>query len=246
MRSFLILIALLGLSLSLPAPAAESLTALYAAVPAPPADLTAALGWVRDGRIAATEVQSLETRLANQKSAFAGAAAGTAVHTSAESQPDSPAVMACVAAYQAYLAANPAGNEAAQVLGRRLSSLAQGYAGLKLKASSSPQLMRDIQQRELSSYAALFADWKAKRNSVVEKAQRELQAAGEPAAIKNADNRAAVQQYQGAMITEIEALFGMTRQAVETAAGLAAAAPAPGRAPSTLWDLMSNPKKKPS
>ncbi|MGQ0621575.1 MAG: hypothetical protein ACT4QA_16935 [Panacagrimonas sp.] len=230
----------------MPAHAAESLTALYAAVPAPPGDLATASSWVRDGRIAAAEMLSIEARLLNQKSASGGTSTATAVHTRAEAPQDSPEVLACVAAYKTYLAANLGTNEPAQVLGRRLSSLVQGFARLKLR-TSKPDLLQDIRKQELASYGALFADWKVRREPVIDRAQREISAAGEAGSIGNAENRMAVQQYRRAMIIEIEALLGVTRQAVESAAGISAApAPTPGRGPSTLWDMMSGPTKNPS
>lgn len=238
--AFALIVLCLALSPAGRAWAAESLTELYAAVPAPPADPATAQKWVREGQVAAPQAQAFEARLADLKTPGSGAAAAGA----AEVLEDPPAVQACVAAYKSYLASGPGGQASAQVLGARLSSLARAYTGLK-RRTSHPELLQDIRQQELTSYRALFEDWKSKRGPVIDKAQRELLLAGEPSSIRNAESRAMVLQYRQAMVGEIEALFSVTLQAVEAAAGILdvpAAATEPG--PSTLWDLMANPGNK--
>lgn len=59
--------------------------------------------------------------------------------------------------------ANEAGGEPSQVLAKRLAALAQGYAGLKQRTATRPDLLLDIREQELASYGAQFVDWKAKR-----------------------------------------------------------------------------------
>ena len=78
------------------------------------------------------------------------------------------------------------------------------------------------------------------------KAQVELAAAGDPAAIGSGANRAAVLRYRAAMIEESQVLLGLTRYAVERAADVPTAEPS-SVTPSarTLWDLMSDARKTP-
>lgn len=218
---------------------AENLSGLYAAVPAPPAELDVALGWVENGRIVASELVSIEARVSAQLSKSSLAPATTAGDPAA---PDSAAILACVTSYRAYLAANTPVAGPLQALQGRLVSLGQGYAGLKQR-TQIPELLLDIRQRELASHAALFADWKSKRQMIVEKAQREIAAAGDPAMIQSPEHRSAVQAYRAAMLLEVRALAGVTRQAVEAAAGIGSTAVSSGAGPSTLWDLMSTKPK---
>ena len=223
-----------------PAATPENLTRLYAAVPPPPTALDTALGWVENGRIVASELVAVETLVDAQLGDSSVAPAVTAGDPTA---PDGAAVLACVSSYRAYLAANTPVGGPLQALQGRLVSLGQGYAGLKQR-TQIPELLLDIHQRELASHAALFADWKSKRQMVVEKAQRELEAAGDPASIRSPEHRSAVQAYRAAMLLEIRALAAVTRQAVEAAAGIGGTTAPPGAGPSTLWDLMSTKPKQ--
>lgn len=238
MRSVKILLCLcLALGAVVCARAAESLSDLLAAVPAPPADLATALGWIREDRLVAPEALAFEARLAG----FAKTQPLPAVTTATTT--DAAAVAIAVAAYQSYLSANPRGKAPAQVLGERLSSLAQAYTGLK-RRTSNPELVQDIREQELAAYRALFEDWKARRAPIVARAELDMQRAGAAEAIQDPAQRTAIAQYRQAMLGEVEALFGVTQQAIEAAAGRLqpsdAAVPRPG--PSTLWDLMSNPR----
>ena len=100
--------------------------------------------------------------------------------------------------------------------------------------------------QELAAYRALFSDWQTQRAPIVAKAQVELAAAGDPAAIGSGANRAAVLRYRAAMIEESQVLLGLTRYAVERAADVPTAEPS-SVTPSarTLWDLMSDARKTP-
>lgn len=237
----------LGISLAMPSRAVTPLAELLASVPAPPGDVDVAAGWVRDGKLAAPEVLDFESRLNAQKLALAPSGASASVQTGAAASPDSAAVAAALAGYKAYFASNSAANDPAKALSGRMNWLAQRFGTLK-QGISDVERVADLRKQELAAYGALFADWKSKRAPLIQKAHRELAAAGELAVIQSAENRTALQQYGLAMISELETLFGLTRHAVETAAGIAApVVPAkPGRPPSTLWDLMANPPKKAS
>ncbi|MGQ0697419.1 MAG: hypothetical protein ACT4PZ_04170 [Panacagrimonas sp.] len=237
-----------GLVASLPCRSAvPPLAELLASVPAPPGDVDTATGWVRDRTIAAPAMLDFEARLKAQKVALALPAAA-AVQTGAATPQDSAAVLAAVEGYKAYFAANSAANNPAQVLGKRMFWLAGRFGTLK-RGITDAYRVADLRKQELAAYGALFTDWQSKRAPVIQKAHRELAAAGDLAAVQSGENRAALQQYGLAMIGELETLYGLTRHSVETAAGIAAPPPAPatpGRAPTTLWDLMSNPPKKAS
>lgn len=229
----------------MPASAATSITALFNAIPPPPADVAAATAWVRDGRVAAPEIVTLEANLQAAHASSLDAAKNAAAST-AGSEADPTAIAGAVSGYQTYIAANSGPNTPAAALGGRVQWLAKRFSGLRKRVQENPERIAEIREQELAAYRALFRDWQSQRIGLLTKAQAELAAAGDPAAIRSAEQRAAVERYRGAMLNEVEVLLGLTRFSVERAAGLPGAEPATV-VPSgdTLWDLMSDPRKRP-
>lgn len=225
--------------------AATPLTELFKNIPAPPQDAATALAWVKDGKVAAPEIVTLESNLQ--------AAHATALAEAAKSGPapavtasDTAAVGSAADGYRAYAAANAGANSPAALLGGRVKWLASRFSGLKERVAGTDRA-GEVREQELAAYRSLFADWQAQRAPIIGRAQAELAAAGEPTAIASPENRAAVQRYRAAMINEIEVLLGLTRFSVERAAGLSSAEPSSVEpSGNTLWDLMSDTRKRPA
>ncbi len=248
-RSSLLMTTTLLLSSLLSTPGHAAITAplneLYRTTPAPPKDPDSANAWVKDGKVVAPEILTLESDLqAAAAAALADAAHATAAKTSGGQ--DSAAVMAAANGYRAYVAANEGPNSPASVLGGRVKWLAGRFNGLKKRVAGTER-ETEVREQELASYRTLFADWQAQRGPILNKAQAELSAAGDPTAIASGEARASVQRYRAAMLDEIEVLLGLTRFSVERATGLATAETAPTLPnANTLWDLMVDPRKKPA
>lgn len=232
------------LALTAPAGAATSLTELYQSVPPPPADVGSALAWVQGGKVAAPEIVALETHLraAHATSLAASAQAATPADTGASA---STAIAAAVAGYRGYASTHQGAQSPAAALGKRVQWLAKRFSGLHRRVAGTDRAA-EVRTQELAAYRALFGDWQAQRLPLLSQAQRELGAAGDPAAMTSAEDRAAIQRYRAAMLNEVEVLLGLTRYAVERAAGLPAAEPERIEpSGNTLWDLMSDPRQRP-
>lgn len=241
--SSLVALRLIGALCSTSASAALSLTDLYQAVPAPPKDVPTATAWIRDGKVVAPEIVSLEAHLKTEEEAVAATASKAA--TAAPGQ-DSPAVLEAVAAYQGYAATNSQDQSPAAVQGGRAKWLAGRFAGLR-KRIKDPAGLIEVRDQELAAYRALSADWQPKRSVIVAQANKQLMATGDPTAVKTPQNRAALEKYRLAMLEEVEVLLGLTRLSVERAGGLPSAEPSTVEpSANTLWDLMSDPRKKPA
>lgn len=230
---------------SMPAFPATSITALFNSIPPPPPDVAAATAWVRDGRVVAPEIVTLE---ANLQAAHASSldAANNAKGSTSGTAADASAIAGAVSGYQTYIAGNSGPNAPAATLGARVQWLAKRFSGLRKRVQDQPARVAEVREQELSAYRALFRDWQSQRISLLTKAQTELAAAGDPTAIRSAEQRASIERYRAAMLNEVEVLLGLTRFSVERAAGLPGAEPASVE-PSgdTLWDLMSNPRQRP-
>lgn len=233
---------LTGALVSTSAYSALSLTDLYQAVPPPPKDVPTATAWVKDGQVVAPQIVALEAQLKSEEAAIAAAAAKPVPAAAT----DSPAVLEAVSAYQGYAATNSQDQSPAAVLGGRAKWLAGRFAGLR-KRIKDPTGLSEARDQELAAYRSLFADWQPKRSVIVAQANAQLTAAGDPATVKSPQNRAALEKYRLAMLEEVEVLLGLTRLSVERAAGLPSAEPSTVEpSANTLWDLMSDPRKKPA
>lgn len=239
--SSLVLI-LLGALVAVPCASAAppAISEWFRTTPPPPASTAIAALWVQDGRVAAAEVVQLEAALkAARSSALADAATATDAK-GAGAPGEVPAVKLAVEGYQAYRAANEGATSPASVLGGRVQWLAKRFSGVRKRVEGTDRAP-EVREQELSAYRALFTDWQTQRAPIVSKAQAELAAVGDPAAIRSGADRAAVQRYRAAMIEEVEVLLGLTRYAVERAAGLPTAEPATVTpSANTLWDLMTD------
>lgn len=237
-------LAMLAAVVSLPCLAATSLTELYRGIPPPPADVATAITWVQQGKVIAPEVVTLESNLRAAHAAVLDAADNAAASSSGAA-PDPSAIAAVSAGYQSYAAAHSGQQAPAAALGGRVQWLAKRFSGLRKRVEGSDRVP-DVLEQELAAYRALFADWQGQRLGLLTKAQTELAAVGDPAAIGSAEDRAAVERYRAAMLNEVEVLLGLTRFAVERAAQLPSAEPASVEpSGNTLWDLMSDPRKRP-
>lgn len=242
-RPSLPLLILASLLFSAPSFAATPLTELYKSTPAPPKDPSTALAWIKDGKVVAPEIVTLESNLqAAEATALAEATKAAAGAKSAT--PDSAAVTAAAAGYRAYIAANEGANSPEAVLGGRVKWLASRFSGLKKRVAGTDR-ETEVREQELAAYRSLFADWQTQRTPIIGKAQAELAAAGEPATIASPESRAAVQRYRAAMINEVEVLLGLTRFSVERAAGLPSPESSTVESGNTLWDLMTDTRKRP-
>lgn len=247
MRSRLLMFVLvLACSPTSQAHGAASLLALYQSVPAPPPDAATAARWVREGEVVDPQILTLEAQLKSERAALATESSGAALPSNVAAA-DGSAVSAAVNGYKAYLAANSDTRAPALLLGGRAKWLAGRFSGLR-KRVSDPEDLAEIREQELAAYRALFTDWQNSRRSLVARAESELAAAGAPAAVASSpEQRTALARYRAAALGEVEILLGLTRLAVEHAAGLKAADPAtiPASA-NTLWDLMSDPRQRPA
>lgn len=217
----------------------------FGSVPPPPADAATAQSWVQNGAVAAPQVVTLEASLRASHASALSQAATAAAASAASAAADSAAVAAAVDGYRAYSAANEGANSPAATLGSRVKWLAGRFASLKKRVAGTDRVA-EVREQELAAYRALFSDWQAQRSPIVIRAQGELAAAGDASVIASPTSRAAVLRYRAAMINEAEVLLGLTRFAVERAAGLGAAEPAAVEPnANTLWDLMSDPRKRP-
>lgn len=242
-RPSLALLILIGLLLPASSFAATPLTELYKSTPAPPKDPAMALAWVKDGKVVAPEIVTLESNLQAAQATALAEAAKAAAGTKATAE-DPAAVTAAADGYRAYAAANEGANAPEAVLGGRVKWLASRFSGLKKRVAGTDRA-GEVRDQELAAYRSLFADWQTQRAPIVSKAQAELAAAGEPTAISSPESRAAVQRYRAAMINEVEVLLGLTRFSVERAAGLESAESTTVESGNTLWDLMTDTRKRP-
>lgn len=218
------------------------LTEWFRTVPPPPASAAVAALWVQGGRVAAPEVVQLESTLVSARTASLAEASGA---TDAARDERNAAVQLAVDGYQSYRAASAGSNAPAAVLGGRVQWLAKRFSGLHRRVAGTDRV-QEVREQELAAYRALFTDWQGQRAPIVAKAQAELAAAGDPAAIASGADRASVLRYRAAMIEEVEVLLGLTRYAVERAAGLPTAEPSTVTpSATTLWDLMSDDRAAP-
>lgn len=229
----------LALGLCAQAQAAGSLVDLYQAVPPPPGELEIARAGVSAGRLSAPEVLGYEARLRAERAPEPAAAPSSS--TSATRQ--AAAIAQVVASEKAYASAHAGDQSPAAALGARVQWLATRFSGLNRRVAGTER-EAEVRGQELSAYGALFQDWRAQRAPLISRAQYELAAVGDPAAIASDPDRAAVQRYRAAMLDEVEVLLGLTRFAIERAAGLPAAEPAQLKpSANTLWELMSDPRR---
>lgn len=79
---------------------------------------------------------------------------------------------------------------------------------------------RAISDQELQAWAALFREWQAARASVVAKGESDLAATGNGSLSKSNTNKGVLAMYRGAMLSEIELLLSITRDATNRAAAI--------------------------
>lgn len=218
---------------------AASLVELLQSVPPPPADVTTALSWTRDGQIVAPEYTGLRQALEAERAAIAALNGGTPpVVAAVPSAPgDVPQVQGAIASYRAYLAANSGPQEPAAALGRRTRWLQAAMGGQLAKVKqqmkpcaepcadpaaleqNQPLLARKrwLAQEDLRLFNTLFTDWKTSRSGWVATGEAAINAVGEGARAATPQGRAAVAQYRAALLREIESLLSITELAVKRA-----------------------------
>jgi hypothetical protein len=220
---------------------AASLTELFDQVPAPPADVAGALGWLRNGEIATPEYTHIKQAIEAERKAIATLNGGT-LPAPSETAPTVPAseppeVRGATRAYAEYLASNSGKQAPASVLGKRarwLHSAMSGRLGAVLGAmkpcaapctdadalaANQPMLpaRQELAEQDIRQWKTLFEDWRSKRRSVVASAQTLIAAAGEGAHATSADGRAVIAAYRAAMLREVETALAVTELALKRA-----------------------------
>lgn len=218
---------------------AASLTELFDQVPAPPADVAGALGWLRNGQIVTPEYVRIKQAIEAERGAIAALNGGTppAPSETAPTVPASepPEVQGVARAYAEYLASNSGKQAPASVLGKRarwLHAAMSGRLGAVLGAmkpcavpctdadaiaANQPILpaRQELAEQDIKQWNTLFEDWRSKRRSVVASAQTLIAAAGDGARASSAEGRAAVAAYRAAMLREIETALSVTELALK-------------------------------
>ena len=235
-----------GLSMA-PHARAASLVELFDQVPAPPADVATALGWLRDGQIVAPQYTQLKQALATERADIATLNGGSFPESTGPA-PTSPAgeppeVQGALRAYADYLAANSGKQAPAPVLGKRARWLHAAMSGrlgavlgamkpcsspctdAAILATNEPMLpaRQALAEQDLEQWNSLFADWHSKRRAIVASAQAFLAATGEGNHATSAEGRAGVAAYRAAMLREIEVALSVTELALKRANAIEAA-----------------------
>lgn len=216
--------------------AATPLSDLYSAVPRPPADVTEALTWVRDGEIVQAKFVAAAAALAAERAKIATLNGGTMPSipiSVATSIPDSVEVQAAARSFADYLAHAQGDAAPKAVLGKRKRWLqaAFGRSQLEISRSMAPcdtpctdtavieankRLVsrRDYELKtEIRAWNAMFDDWKTKQFGALIAADTYIEAAGGGAAT-TAQGRSIIASYQAAMLDEIELLLSITKLCV--------------------------------
>lgn len=229
-----------GLS-TVPSAHGASLTALFDQVPAPPADVGTALGWLRNGQIVHPDYAQLKQAIEAERTAIATLNGGS-LPAPADDAPklpstETPEVQGAVRAYTEYLASNSGKQAPAPVLGKRarwLHAAMSGRLGAVLGAmkpcplpctdanalaANQPLLpaREELAEQDLRQWNTLFLDWRAKRRGVVASAQAFITAAGEGARATSAEGRAGLAAYRAAMLREVEVALSVTELALRRA-----------------------------
>ncbi|MGH8517291.1 MAG: hypothetical protein ACREUE_07500 [Panacagrimonas sp.] len=230
-----------GLATTAPPAHAASLIELFERVPAPPADVGTALGWLQNGQIVNPEYTQLKQALEAERSAIATLNGGT-LPASSDSAPklpatETPEVQGAVRAYADYLASNSGKQAPAPVLGKRarwLHAAMSGRLGTVLGAmkpcpspctdttalaANQPMLpaREELAEQDLRQWNTLFLDWQAKRRGVIASAQAFITATGEGARATSAEGRAGLAAYRAAMLREVEVALSVTELALRRA-----------------------------
>ena len=212
---------------------AASLVELFDQVPAPPADVTTALGWMRDGRIVAPEYTQLKQAIEAERGAIAALNGGSfpAVSDSAPLAPMSepPEVQGALRAYGEYLASNSGKQAPAPVLGKRARWLHAAMSGrlgavlgamkpcpapctdAQVIAANQPMMpaRQELAEQDLKQWNTLFLDWQSKRRGVVTSAQAFMKATGDGSHATSAEGRAGLASYRAAMLREVEVALAL-------------------------------------
>ncbi len=217
---------------------AESLSDLFAQVPAPPADAMTAVHWMDGGNMVAPPYLEFQQKIADERSAILtlnGGEAPNAHEAYAPSPQASPEVQRLARAYNGYLGSASGKDAPVATLTKRTRWVKKAMTGRQIavtqKLRPCPDPCQDgaaiehnrplLQQRqkdlvtEMEMWSAMFADWKRKRAPVVASAQQSLDA--NAAAADSPEGRAIVARYRAAMLNEISLLFSITDTAVRRA-----------------------------
>lgn len=210
---------------------------LLDAVPAPPLTVEEARKWVKDAEVVAPQILGTQIRLQSARQELESGEAAVPTITSVES---STAVDDALAAWEGYRSESE-GQLAIAAFEERADWLLNRFAVLQ-KQSSDPGHALHMREQELSAYVSLFKEWKQKRSPVVWLAQSKLTAAHRSDGAVEEEKAEALRAFASALLSESEALLGLTRLAAERANGLSEPEikTAPGEQPNTLWDLMKN------
>lgn len=224
-----------------PSARGASLIELFDQVPAPPDDVGAALGWMRDGRIVAPEYVRLREAIEQERGAIAALNGGpypVAPGRAPGPAPDEPPeVQGALRAFGDYLAANAGAQAPAPVLGKRarwLHAAMSGRLGAVLGAMkpcawpctdgdalAANEPMRpareELAAQDLRQWNTLFRDWQSRRRAAVASAQAFIAATGEGARATSDAGRSGLAAYRAAMLQEVEVALSVTELALRRA-----------------------------
>jgi hypothetical protein len=219
---------------------ALSLTDLLASMPPPPAEVPAAVAWIRDGQIVAPEYLRFKQALVTEHAAIAALNGGTEpVLEPVPGVPpgDAPEVQVLAREYDEYLQGH-SGDDAPQnaikkrtrwlqgVMGKRLVAVTQAITpcpdpctDAAVAAKNAPVLaQRDVLAREdLKYWTVLSGAWASERKPLLVRAEASLAATGEGAKATTPEGRSAIVRYRAAMLREIEVALSVTELAVRRA-----------------------------
>lgn len=213
-----------------------TLSALYEAVPQPPAALASAQNWIKQGEIVHPQVLEMRAVLAAERSKLAGLNGGELPASLApvpDNLPPADDIQAAARSYAVYLIRHQGNKTPTAILAKRKRWLQRAYGQKQLDisksiadcdspcsdaaiAASNEALLkrRDFELRtELRSWDALFDDWKKTRVGNIFTAESRLEAVGDPAAT-TAEGRELIANYRAAMLEEVELLLSITELSV--------------------------------
>ncbi|MDP9139799.1 MAG: hypothetical protein M3O62_03290 [Pseudomonadota bacterium] len=212
--------------------------ALQSASAAMPPDMARAAS---DPAYAQELQKKMERMTPQEKMAFAMQMQASTQNDALAAVKDPQAVLAAIDAYNTYIQTTQMASSLVIELGKRTEAITAKFdaqqqntakklkycdvgctddAGVDANNRAVWAEKRTIADAELKAWAALFSEWQASRTATIAKAERDLAATGYGALSKSGTNRGTLNAYYGAMLSEVELLLSITRDAAERAAAV--------------------------
>jgi hypothetical protein len=195
---------------------AASLTDLLAGMPPPPADVSAAVGWIRDGQIVDPAYVRFKQSLEAEHAAIVALNGGIEpVLQGTPSIPagDAPEVQVAAREYEDYVATHSGNDDPTNAMNKRTRWL-QGAMGKRLAASTAGPQRDALAREDLKYWIALSGAWASERKPMLERAQATIAATGEGSKATTAEGRSVIARFRAAMLREIEVALSVTELAV--------------------------------